>query len=119
MGICKNVKKDVLAICILIPILVGGLASLFTRDSMDLYSSIKVPSFAPPGFLFPIVWILLYILMGISCYLIYVSGSDKTSRALVIYAVQLALNFAWSQILYLLWVTFAGVLNLSIYLLNK
>lgn len=159
MSSCKNVKKDVLAICILIPILVGGLSSLFTSGSMDLYSTIQAPSFAPPGFLFPIVWTILYILMGVSCYLVYTSTSEKVSSALVIYGIQLGLNFAWSiiffnyrafllaflwlvvlwitilimilrfyeinkaaawlQVPYLLWVTFAGVLNFSIYLLNR
>lgn len=159
MEFCRKVRKDVLIICILIPILVGGISALLTSNNMDLYRTIQTPSFVPPSFLFPIVWTILYVLMGISCYIIYDSKSEYTKDAIIIYAIQLTLNFVWSliffnlrafllafawlvllwvailmmilqfykiskvaaylQIPYLLWVTFAGVLNFSIYLLNR
>ncbi len=146
---------------IAIPVGVGLLAAFLTRSSMDIYSSIAKPSLAPPAILFPIVWSVLYVLMGIGSAMIYNSDaplSDKKS-ALKAYTAQLIFNFFWSiiffnkraflssfvwilgllaliivmiirffkvhraaaliQIPYLLWVSFATYLNLSIYLLNK
>ena len=159
MSGCKKIQKDVLIINLLIPLLVGGLSSLLSGNSRDFYSTINTPAFAPPGIVFPIVWTILYLLMGVSSYIIYTSGSEQTKDAMTIYAIQLFLNFAWSiiffrfrefglaflwlillwilillmiikfsqinkiaallQIPYLLWVTFAGVLNLAIFLLNS
>ena len=158
MSGCKKVRKDVLAICILIPILIGGLSSLLSGSGRGFYESVETPWFAPPGIVFPIVWTILFVLMGISCYIVYEDGYEENKQALVVYGIQLALNFAWSiiffkyraflfafiwlillwiaivvmiakfykinrcaaylQIPYLLWVTFAGVLNFAIYQLN-
>ena len=156
----KNKIKSYV-IGILIPVGVGLLSALLTRGSMDIYSTFNKPSLAPPAILFPIVWTVLYVLMGIGSVIIYNSAANEKdkNRALTIYAVQLAVNFLWSilffnlntflfsfiwllllwvliilmivsfykinktaallQIPYLLWVTFAGYLNLSIYLLNR
>ena len=140
----------------------GGLSALLTAGNMDLYSRITPPPLAPPSALFPIVWTVLYILMGISAAMVYLKKDEKpkeSSRALIIYAINLFLNFFWSiiffnlrafffsfvwlialwtailimiikfykirpvsgilQIPYLIWVTFAGYLNLFVYLLNK
>ena len=73
----------------------GALVSFFTRDSMDIYSKIVLPSFAPPSALFPIAWTILYTLMGISAYMIYESSSKLKTKALTVYGVQLLLNFIW------------------------
>ena len=53
-------------IAILIPLLVGGLSALLTSGNMDIYDSIITPPLSPPSILFPIVWTILFILMGIS-----------------------------------------------------
>ena len=58
---------------------VGGLSAFLTRDSMDLYESIKVPPLAPPALLFPIVWTILYVLMGISAAKIYLERKKEIS----------------------------------------
>ena len=63
---------------------VGGLSSILTRDSMDIYSTITLPPFAPPSSLFPIMWTILYILMAISATIIYRKSSS--AKSLVIYA---------------------------------
>lgn len=137
---------------------VGLFSSLLTMDNQNIYEIINVPFFAPPGWLFPVVWTILYILMGISSYLIYEENDVNTSDALRVYGIQLIVNFLWSIIFfnlknftfafvwlillliliiimiyrfykinklaaylnipYLLWVTFAGILNFSIVLLN-
>jgi len=58
------------------------------------------PAFNPPAFLFPIVWTILYILMGISSYIIYSSDNQNKGKALTIYAIQLFFNFFWSIIFF-------------------
>ena len=142
---------------ILIPLLIGGLVGLVTSNYID-YNNLIQPSFAPPGILFPIVWTILYTLMGVS-YGILKSNSLTNEKINTIYYLQLFVNALWSffffvfewrlfsffwilllivlvvlmikefyaknkvagllQIPYLLWISFASVLNLSIYLLNK
>ena len=81
-----------------IPLLVGIIAGLLTRDSMETFSSLNKPPLPPPGILFPIVWTILYTLMGIASFLVYTSGKEKEeiNSALTIYFLQLAVNFFWS-----------------------
>ncbi len=146
-----------LFLCIALPLAVGGLSALLTRQSMEVFQSLNKPALSPPSWLFPVVWTLLYILMGIASYLVLTSGKPNRA-ALTVYAIQLVFNFFWSIIFfnfeaylfsfvwlvilwvlilitmilffrisesagylllpYLLWVTFAGYLNLYIYILN-
>lgn len=149
-------------ISIIIALAVGGLSAFLTRSSMEVYTNIKQPPLAPPSVVFPIVWTILFILMGVSGAMVYVKGRESgvpVGEALKIYALQLILNFfwtiiffnmqsylfafiwlvllwiaiilmivsfrkvspaaAWLQVPYLLWVTFAGYLNLMIYILNR
>lgn len=155
-----NIKKDELAISILLPIAVGVVSSYLTRDAQIMFSVINKPPLSPPGWLFPVVWTILYVLMGIASYIIYQHGKDRkdVKTALSFYIVQLAFNFFWTIIFfnyesylfafiwlivlwnlvlitiikfnkisrvasylmipYLIWVTFAGYLNLGIYMLN-
>ena len=84
--------------CILVPLLIGVVASLITRDGMQMFASLTKPSLSPPGIVFPIVWTILYTLMGISSYLIITSGAGKVKveKALMLYWYQLAVNFLWS-----------------------
>ena len=93
-----NIKS--LFINLAIPLVVGFSASLLTRNSMEIYSNTNQPSFAPPSILFPIVWTILYILMGISSYIISQSDSDLKSKAIYIYASQLIVNFIWPLIFF-------------------
>ena len=74
---------------------IGGLSSLLTYKSQNIYDEIVTPTLSPPSILFPIVWTILYILMGISSYMIYDSKSEFKSKALIIYAMQLIVNFIW------------------------
>lgn len=155
-----KINFKLLAICIAIPLATGVLAGILTSGSMEAFSELNKPALSPPGFLFPIVWTILYVLMGISSYLVLTLGQvkNKIKDALFTYGLQLIFNFFWSiwffnlewylfafvwllilwvlilntivsfyqisktaaylLIPYLLWVTFAGYLNYSIYLLN-
>ena len=93
-----NTKIKTLLICIAIPLLVGGLSSFLTRDSMEMFSMINKPPLSPPGILFPIVWTVLYTFMGVASYLILTSNSSagQIKEALFVYALQLGINFFWS-----------------------
>lgn len=95
----KIKNKSALIIAILIPLAVGTVSALFSGN-MSIYSTINKPPISPPGFIFPIVWIILYILMGISSYLIYVSEHPNKTNALKTYAIQLFFNFWWSIIFF-------------------
>lgn len=148
-----------LIVSIMFSLGVGALSSILTKDYYNTYSSIIRPMLSPPSIVFPIVWSILYILMGISSYIVYSSHSRSKYSALTIYVVQLVLNGLWSivffnmhryllsfivlialwvlilsmvyrfkqidrlsgilQVPYLLWVTYAGYLNFSIYILNR
>ena len=88
-------KKRTFIINLIIPLLVGGLSALLTRQQMEIYMHLNKPLLSPPGWLFPIVWTFLYILMGISSYMIYISQDDRRENALIIYAFQLFINFCW------------------------
>lgn len=153
----NNLKKRL--ICWAIPLAVGGLATLLS-GGMGSYRVMNQPPLSPPGWVFPIVWTVLYLLMGEASYRVLTSGKDKSEikKALIAYGVQLFLNFLWPIVFfggqmyltaffllialwvaifitlrrfsnldetagdlllpYLLWVTFAGYLNLGVFLLN-
>lgn len=143
-----------------IPLLVGAIAGFLTNaDVKEFTATAKQPFFAPPGWVFPVVWTILYILMGFSAYIIENTSSSRKKRALTVYYIQLFFSFVWSFIFfsagnyllafiwiillwvliiatilefkmiktraayflipYLIWVTFAAILNFSVYLLNK
>lgn len=175
----KNWKT--LGICIFIPLVVGTVAGLLTKGGMEQFQSLNKPMLAPPAWLFPVVWTILYFFMGLSSYWIYtckeicekkgsVNGELQTKKirkctpeqkrkALTIYGYQLLVNFLWPvfffnfqwygfsylwlillwilvakmiwefdkisfraaliNVPYLLWLSFAGYLNLTIWLLNR
>ncbi len=91
------INKRLLFICIAIPLMVGILAGVLTRNSMEVFSLVDKPPLAPPAWLFPVVWTLLYTLMGVSSYLILTSDAefDEIADALRIYVYQLVVNFLW------------------------
>lgn len=95
----KLQNKSTLIISILIPIAIGFLSALISGN-MSAYSDLNKPPLSPPAFIFPIVWTVLYILMGISSYFIYISENKNKNKALKIYAIQLFFNFFWSIIFF-------------------
>ncbi|MEE0931108.1 MAG: TspO/MBR family protein [Acutalibacteraceae bacterium] len=92
------VNKKALWVSIAISVGTGLLVSLLTIGNFDRYSEAVQPFLSPPGWLFPIVWSILYILMGISAYLIYISNNEQKYIGLSVYAIQLIFNFLWSII---------------------
>lgn len=144
---------------ILAALLIGALGSIATQSGMAVYDQAVKPPLTPPDWVFPVVWSVLYTLMGISFARILLSNSENQWQAIKLYSLQLAGNFIWTvlffglhayglaflwlvalwlviasmaltfyridplagllQTPYLLWVTFAGYLNLMIALLNR
>ncbi|MBQ4626860.1 MAG: tryptophan-rich sensory protein [Clostridia bacterium] len=97
----KKIKTYVISIAT--ALLTGGLSALLTMGNMDIYSRINQPPLAPPPWLFPVVWTILYVLMGIGAALVYNRKDYKPNEvrtALIIYAVNLFLNFFWSIIFF-------------------
>ncbi len=80
--------------------LVGVLSALLSGGFSQMYLSLEKPPFSPPGWVFPVVWSVLYALMGISAYLVYRTEFNPSVRkkGLTAYVIQLFLNFLWSII---------------------
>lgn len=91
-----SVRLKPLIISLVIPFAAGVISMLLTGDIRPTYAELVKPSFAPPPWIFPTVWTILFLLMGISCYMIYQSGSSQRGYALVSYGVQLAINSLWT-----------------------
>lgn len=148
-----------LLICLAIPLGVGALSGFISMGAMEDFANLNKPPLSPPSWLFPVVWTILYLLMGFSLFLITgAEPSKEKTESIIFFALQLFFNFMWSilffnlglyffsfiwlvalwvliffmitsfkkvsplaayiNIPYLLWVTFAGYLNLAIALLN-
>ena len=111
------IKWKNLIINILIPNILGFLGSL-AGNVQNGFEGIVKPSFTPPAIVFPIVWTILYILMGISSYMISESTSENKRSALIIYGIQLLLNASWTYFFFNLnWFLFSFILILIILVL--
>ena len=109
-----------LLVCLAIPLAVGGLAALLTGGGMGEYAQFVQPPLSPPGWLFPVVWAILYLLMGYASYRVLISGAPKEDicRALIFYGAQLFLNFLWPLIFFGLgWYWVALVVLLALWIL--
>lgn len=90
-------------VAIAIPIGVGLLSTLFTKGNMNIYEELIVPNIAPPALVFPIVWTVLYTIMGVSSAMIYsrrLTDTVAVRTALTTYAISLVINFGWSIIFF-------------------
>ena len=101
----KETKSTVLTfvISIALPLAIGGFSAFLTKDNMNIYEEINTPPLSPPAFLFPVVWTVLYVLMGVSSAFIWLNRSeykDTADKGLLIYAVNLFFNFVWSLIFF-------------------
>ena len=111
-------------ISILIPNAIGFIGGLIGNSSNGFKDMIK-PNFTPPSIVFPIVWVILFTLMGISTYIIYKSHSNEKKNAFIIYGVQLIANALWNLFFFRLkWYLFAFfwvllLIVLVIYMINS
>ncbi|HSQ89045.1 TspO/MBR family protein [Romboutsia sp.] len=108
-------------ISVLIPLIVGYASSFISQllagvEISTYYSQLIKPGFAPPSFIFPIVWTILYILMGISAYKIMKKGYElqKVKDAMFYYWLQLALNFMWSILFFGMDLRFTALVTLVV-----
>ena len=138
-----------------LPLMVGAFSALLTQNTMETFAALNQPPLSPPGWVFPVVWTILYVMMGLASYFMLAADAEdaQRDRAWDLYGFQLLLNFLWpllffrfdrcdlaliclillwvvliatiisffriskkaglSLIPYLLWVTFAGYLNIG------
>lgn len=89
-----------------LPLVVGGISALLTGNAMDSYQVMNQPPLAPPAWLFPIAWTILYILMGLGSYFLLLAPAESVEKkrakfiAMIIYFIQLCFNFVWSLIFF-------------------
>ena len=96
----KKLNLKELICNLLIVYAVAGLSAFLTMRSMETYTGLNKPPLSPPGYVFPIVWSILFTLMGISAYLVFQSLSDRRDFPFTIYALQLVFNFFWPIIFF-------------------
>lgn len=97
----KKINWKTLITALLIPVLTGILSGVISMSSNGRYNELELPSFAPPGWLFPIVWTILYALMGLASYFIMIEPESQQKKdALRLYYFQLAINFFWPIIFF-------------------
>ncbi len=96
----KTINWKSLLISLAISLGAGVLGNVVGGNNNGKYERLYQPPFAPPGWIFPIVWTILFILMGIAAYLIYESDSQEKKEALGIYVAQLIANIGWSFIFF-------------------
>lgn len=116
--ICESkhrIRIPALLISLAIPLLVGGFSAYLTSTDMKAYETLEKPLLAPPGWLFPIAWTILYILLGVASYLIYTAECEPERKrtALLFYAAQLGMNLFWSTLFF----TYANYLVALIWLI--
>ena len=92
----KQKKCLTYLIFILISLAVGGLSALFTMRGLPTYDTLVQPPLTPPAWVFPVVWSILYVLMGIGAARIWLSDDAGRTHALSLFCVQLVINFFWS-----------------------
>ncbi len=96
-------KIRIYAVSIAISLGIGVASAFLTRNNMDIYSFVKTPPLAPASILFPIVWTILYILMGISAAMVFTTKTaslKERKEALNVYGLSLFFNFFWSIIFF-------------------
>ena len=96
----KNIKWKQLLPALMLPLALGGLSAWLNRGAMADYAVLNKPPLSPPGWLFPVVWTLLFLLMGLAAYLVAVSpvSGSRRERALRLYLVQLGFCFFWGSL---------------------
>lgn len=92
-----KLKWKSLLISLTIPLAVGGLSAFLTKDSMEKFALLRQPPLSPPGWVFPVAWTILFLMMGLASYLVYTSEGRRGEKhsALWIYGLQLLVNLGW------------------------
>ncbi|MBQ1173534.1 MAG: tryptophan-rich sensory protein, partial [Lachnospiraceae bacterium] len=121
----KNYNFKFLILSIAIALAIGGISYQLTGDNYQIYETLKLPPLSPAPIVFPIVWTILYILMGIATYLFIASVEKKpitkmydplaeAKKGLLYYAIQLAFNLMWSPVFFRFHFFFSALIILTI-----
>lgn len=104
---------------ILITMGTGFISGILIKNSIGIYKNVKKPIFAPPSYVFPIVWVILYFLMGVALYRILKLKEEgiDVNKALLLFFIQLVLNFIWPIIFFRKRLAFIAFLELIILIL--
>lgn len=119
----KDFRK--LVVSLLLPFAAAAIGSYFTFPAIgSWYQTLNKPVFSPPNWVFGPAWTILYILMGMSFYLIWISKKKGKKTAVKFFLIQLALNASWSIVFFglknpplafanilLLWITILFTIN--------
>lgn len=99
-----RVQWKKLILFMVIPLAVGAAASILTNNRMDAFGRLNRPPLSPPQWVFPVVWTILYLMMGYAAYRVATSehSAPSINSALRVYYVQLAFNFLWTLIFFML-----------------
>jgi benzodiazapine receptor len=103
MAVKKRKKYDLVKLIASLVLcqIAGGIGALFTTPAIPTwYATLKKPFFSPPNWVFGPVWTILYLLMGFSLYLIWVSPAKNKENAYTFFGIQLALNTLWSSVFF-------------------
>ena len=87
-------------IIVLLPLIGGMVSSMMSRGQMELFAEMNKPPLAPPGWLFPIAWTILYLLMGIALLLMVRSHHEYKVGAICLFISQLLMNYVWTPIFF-------------------
>ena len=116
----SNKNFGLLIKSVALPLCIGFLASLLTRQSMQIFPTLNKPPLSPPAIVFPIVWTILYTLMGIGFYLVVTSDGkeEDIQQAIRVYGIQLVVNFLWPTFFFnLQWYLFSFIWLIFLWIL--
>lgn len=117
----KRINWFQLIVIVLITQLIGVLSSIFSGNIGQIYKSFDKPTLSPPGWLFGIIWPVLFLLMGIAAYLIYQTRMIRErKKAIRLYWIQLLVNFLWPIVFFrfeMYWISVVVILVLDILVL--
>lgn len=103
-------KYKTIILQVVLALVAGGAASLLGGETAPLYERLESPPLSPPGWVFPVVWTVLYILMGIAAGLVARSGDVDSGGAMRLYYLQLGLNVLWPLVFFRFeWLSVAAI----------
>lgn len=103
--------------CLILSIGTGGLAAIIISGNIYYYDMLDKPPLAPMPMLFPIVWTVLYILMGIAHYVVHISTSAERQNSVKLYYTQLVFNFLWPILFFKFKMLFLSVICILVLLI--
>lgn len=115
----KPIKLKTLLLYVVVTLLFGVVGALLGGNTSEVYSTLIKPPLSPPGIVFPIVWSILYALMGTGAYILSTEKAESVNFLLKIYWIQLILNVLWPLVFWQLnWYAVAAIIIAVLLALN-